>query len=789
MARKARRTMWFWPVTLVAVAILSVALWESIGGRGESDAALTTDRQPAGEQVAGEPASGTVDSPTADVGESPATGEAGAAAPASRLSLRIVRWPDGKRVAGATVRVASGDHLLAAEGRPSLDGYLELGVPNGIEALTVTASAPGHGSVERSLLVEDLGSRTVLMELRPTTGWIGRVVSSHGVPLAGAHVVARRYWPPRPAYLDDGEGEVHLTSVQATAPAQTGGVTNATGHFYVEPFRDDNVVDLVLSVVDEQFASERVHIPLPFVGQQLPDLVTFGASPLTGQVVDSSGYPVPHAVLQVDRGPGQDRYIEESLVADDEGRFRVNRVFSAQHLRVTEDRSWFLGGRTQGQELPLRDGWVRVEPGAPWVTLVLDPGGMVAGQLLDAASSQPIRDGRAVLRAGQGLTLASGLSDAEGHFELLLPPEDIGRRVQLRLSAVGYERWTRDTTVEPRLRAHQLPEYLSPGLGTQRIHGVVQLLSGGLSEAEVLEHPGPGEPAEGVVVRAYIATRGGPVGSWVLEDGLPSEFELVWEGVSDDAGAFSFIATADPSTRLVVISEMAAPEGALHLGQWGPQPLSAAAGGISFLQSYGQSVTVDVGGLEKGRRYLVQQTSWNPWTQSSWSGAVPFPVESEGWATISVQTATKGAAFFDVRVDRGPVSAPVASSTGWLELEDIQTQRIEIPPLRSVSGELRWFADGDWPDLCLAFVGDAVPTWRSEWVGESDWCVRPDKDGRFHLPELPPREYSLMLYRPLGDEGVEVLAEQTVSVTSDLFRLDAWPQRPAFSTEGYSSGR
>lgn len=706
----------------------------------------------------------------------------------SRLFLRVVRWPDGAIVTGAAVQVTADGETLIGRGRPSISGHLDVPVPEGVQSVRIVATAPEYSSTEVSLDAAAGLTGLVLLELRPTDGWLGRVVTSYGDPVVGAQVVARRYWPPRPAYLESQDGVVSITSVQAVAPASTGGLTNTTGHYYVEPFDDQNVVDLVLSVVNEAVASERMHVPLPHAEQELPDLVAFGAAPLTGRVVDQRGYPVPRVEVQVDRGPGLDRYVEESVFTDAEGRFSVGRVFSAQHLRVEDDRSWFMGGRTQALELPMRDGWVRVEPGAPWVSLVLDAGGAVAGSILDAASSQPVRDGLVLLMDERGAELAAVLADSDGRFEVLVPPGRIGERVTLQLSAPGYDAWSRSTIIEPRDTAHALPEFLSPGVGTHLVKGQVRVPEFDTTmqpTAQGVPNELLGEPAQGVVVRAYLATLGGPVGEWVITDELPEEFELFWEGVTGTKGEFAFLATGLPDDRLVVVSEMAVPDGALHLGHWGPQTLSVAKRGIRLLQSHGQSIRVDVNGLDADHRYLVQQTSWNPWTLSSWSGSAPFPVRSEGQSSLWLESATRGAAFFDVRVDRGPVSAPVASSTEWMDLADLQPPMLEIPEFRTVTGQIAWYAPADWPDLCLAFVGPPVPEWRSEWLGESDWCVRPREDGRFRLPGIPPGDYTLMLYRPVGVEGVEVLAERSVSVNDDLFQVPVWPQRPDSEAAAY----
>jgi hypothetical protein len=577
------------------------------------------------------------------------------------------------------------------------------------------------------------------------------------------------------------EEGVRITSVQAAAPAAAGGVTNTEGFYYVEPFDDQNVVDLVLSVVNDQVASERMHVPLPMPGQELPDLVALAAVPLAGEVLDSQGLPVPGAEVHVDRGPGLDRYVEEVIVADDRGRFRVGRVFSDQHLRAHEESGWFLGARSQGVELPMRDGWATVEPGVPFVSLILDEGGAGAGQILDASTSGPVRDGWAVASSA-GEELASGFADGQGRYQLGLPPRWVGQRVRVTVAAPGFENWVRDVLVEARDRVHSLPEYLSPGLGSQLVKGRVFLRETPRRVAQVppeAREAQQGDPVEGVTVRAWIARRGGPIGDWVLDDGLPEEFTLRWEGQTDAEGRFEFLATANQQDRIVLVSEVPGAQGALLLGRWGPQPLSSALAGVDFLQSYGQQLKVDVGGLDASRRFVVQQTSWNPWTDSSWSGTVPLPGAAVGWESVTIRTAKEGSAFFDVRVDRGPVSAPVASTDGWLDVGELEPLVLEIPEFRSVQGEILRFTAADWPDLCLAFVGPAVPAWRSEWLGESDWCVRPSRNGEFHLSAIPPGDYRLMLYRPVGVEGVEILAERAVTVEGDLSQVEIWAERAA----------
>ncbi len=745
--------------------------------------ASTDGREVEGELVDGRPGDAHVPPEGAERGGDGGPGARGAPTPVPRplaerrLHLSVERWPDGEPITGATVRVASGELVLLRGARPSLDGSLDVPVPDRVESLHVTASAEGYESGELLLdAVTDLGGEVVLA-LRPTRGWFGRVTNDFGDPVAGAQVVARRYWPPRPAYLEDSErGDVSITSVQAVAPAETGGRTNETGHYYVEPFDDTNVVDLVVSVVDEAMASERMHVPLPHPTQELPDLVTWAATPLAGRVVDADGYPMPGVEVHVDRGPGLDRYVEDVVFTDQDGRFTVGRVFSPQHLRADDGESWFLGGRSQGLQLAESDGWVRVEPGAPFVSLALDPGGAVAGTLLDAATSEPIGDGLARLTDARGDELVAGSTDATGSFLLALPPDRIGETVTLRLSAPGYQSWNRVTRVERRRDARVLPEYLSPGPGARRVSGSVR--------SGVWEDDG----IPGATVRAFVSDRGGPEGMHVLDAGLPPEFELAWEGATDAAGRFGLVLEAEADQRLVLVSELAHPHGALLFSTWGPFPVDFATerGEIPLRQFTDVSSSpVGVEGLLPNRRYLVQQTTWNPWTGSSWSGNVTVPLGVTGRHVVRIATAPAGTSFFDVRLDRGPVSAPVASTGGWLDLATLEPFDLRIPPFHTVQGDIGWYGPADHPDLCLAFLGAAVPDWRSEWLGESDWCVRPSTDGAFRVQDMPPGEYTMMLYRPVGVEGVEVLAERSVQVDAELFHVDIWPQRPDDAAASY----
>jgi len=127
-------------------------------------------------------------------------------------------------------------------------------------------------------------------------------------------------------------------------------------------------------------------------------------------------------------------------------------------------------------------------------------------------------------------------------------------------------------------------------------------------------------------------------------------------------------------------------------------------------------------------------------------------------------------------LDRGPVSAPVAALDDWIDVGRLASDRIDLTlvDFHAVRGAVVSFTERDWPELCVALVGRAVPAWRAEWLGENDWCVRPDRQGRFRLDAVPRGEYLVMLYRPAGTEGVEVLAQRELSVEADLFHVDVW---------------
>jgi hypothetical protein len=776
----------------LGLSVLAVAVWFVMQSQGEGADTATPGPGTAGGGLPSGSAADVVPATDEMIGS-----DAGRSRPTAwRLDVRVTRWPDSRLIVGASVRVASTLEVIAENVLTSRTGRVAVQLPEDTGRLHLRATAPGFRDGELILETPPTLGKVVELSLRPSDGWIGRVTTMHGVPVAGVQVSAHHYWPPRPTLIDpeDGQGVI-TTSMQGLGVAGVGGPTNATGHYYVEPFDENNVVELVLSVLSDSLASDRMHVPMPYGGQELPDLVASAAYPLDCQVVDRVGRAVAGARVNIDRAPGMDHVTEQTLLSEPDGWLRMGRLHAYQHVRVDEELGWFLGAFSQGVELPVLDGWVRVEADAAELTLVFDGGGGKRGLALDAENSAPMPESWASFESYAGEILAEQAVSEDGSFELRVHPDRIGQEHILRLSAIGYESREYPVSVDEMAYADQLSYFLPPGAGSHWVTGEVmgdadlrEIVAGGNLTPELAAELDKTWPFKlglpGMTVRAWLAERGGPVGDWVAKDGLPDGFELVWEGQTDSQGVFGFLTSSSLESRLLVVSEFAGPDGALYTGRWGPETLARAMSNLIVVTHAGSlPVEVRVEGLDGRGDLVVQQTSWNPWTNGSWTGAVEIPSGSKDWVHVTLDAAGLGWAFFDVRLVRGPVSAPVASSDGWVDLSSSEQLTLEVPPFHTVSGEIVWYSAADWPDLCVALVGQAVPTWRDEWIGEGDWCARPARDGRFRFAGVPPGDYLFMLYRPVGHEGVEVLAQREVSVQSDLFHLDIWSERPG--ADGY----
>jgi len=758
MSRRPRRRVLLVPALLVAT--LGLLAWLA-GTEAERTAPTTSSVSPPAEQAVGDAAAGA--QRASEASSPPQRGR--------RVVVQVARWPDERPIPGAEVDVTLAGLPWVRAARTSPGGQLALDLTEGARDLVLHVRAPGHAAGD--LYRDSLPARgeDLVVLLQPLSGWYGRVVSAFGEPLAGVQVLAWRHWTPRPALLDAGDEEgPRITSLQATAPASVSGPTNAEGYFLVEPFDDQNVVDLVLAVADGRFSSERAHVPLPSAGPELPDLVVAGPLVLEGVVRDGQGLPRAGVEVQLDRAPGRDRHVEASVVTDGAGGFRLPAIDGLQHLRLATATAWFMGGESAEGPLPWREGWLEVAPDAGWLSLRLDDGGSTPVRAFDAATSQPLVGASASLQDATGAWQADATTGLDGRAALATPPELVGRALRLTLAADGYEAAVRDVVVvaAPTHAGEELQLHLARGVGSLP-----------LSASVWWDAPDGGRTAlSGATVSVWHARSDGPVGAWLADEGLPEGYELLWEGASDERGQVQLVTALSPSDRLFVVADVPDGDGAVHAGRWGPDSVHQAQAGIDLVVPSGRLIDVQVGGLRRDSSYRLQQTSWNPWSATTWVGQRELAERTSGWQVLALGIAARGEAFFDVRLQREPVAAPVASTSGWLALDGIDQLVLEVATPRVVEGRVAFYHPDDWPDLCVGLLGSAVAEWRSEWLGESDWCARPLRDGSYRFAAVPPGDYLFVLYRPVGSEGVEILAQRQVTVETDLAHLDVWSERP-----------
>ena len=129
-----------------------------------------------------------------------------------------------------------------------------------------------------------------------------------------------------------------------------------------------------------------------------------GGALVTGQVIDATGGPVPHAIVRGERA--ESPVVAVDLEADDLGRFVL--WFPPGVMTLSAKATGYAPGRWQGPA-PTHD-----------VHLVLTPGGNIRGLVVSSVDGQPVSniEVRAVAARGSQLPPAPSTSGAEGAFEI-----------------------------------------------------------------------------------------------------------------------------------------------------------------------------------------------------------------------------------------------------------------------------------------------------------------------------------------------------------------------------------
>ncbi|MCB9896867.1 MAG: hypothetical protein H6825_02560, partial [Planctomycetes bacterium] len=499
--------------------------------------------------------------------------------------------------------------------------------------------------------------------------------------------------------------------------------------------------------------------------------------------------------LAVDRGPSGVHTSEEILVTDESGRLALPRHLSRTALALASPGLGIVDERVDGLPPRTFDGWAELPGDAREFVLHVDSPGRVRGVALDALHGEPVDDGLARLLApgddGNWRTVDTTRLRADGTFELRCEPSFKGWTLTVQLDAPGFASLEAPVFVEPAIDAwdEPLPFVLAkvPGALTIEI-GFAGSASWRLARGFPAEAParddvddeasdGASRVANGARLRAWISTVPGILGR--EGDALPESYRLVRdEWVSTQAPLT--LRTMEPSDHwLALLLEQVDDAGTPRYATWGPRTIGdAAQSRVHLVPRPPRSIEVDVTGLREDRRYFLGRTTWHPWVDDALSDYVWVSDGGRTERTLDVPLAGGASTFLDLRLDRGPVSASLASLLDWLPPFDALPERVRLaaPATYSVQGHVTWYTDADWPDTAVALLGEPVDEGRSDALGEHDWCTRPGKDGSYRFEDVPEGDYLFVLYRPAGDEGVEVLGQRPVSVRENLFQLEIWPE-------------
>ena len=556
--------------------------------------------------------------------------------PPGAVALSVLRFPDRAPLAGAHVQVfAPGgrpvrEAVVPPGGRLRLDDAL-LAHPEPLRVRVehheqaIVASRAWRGGIEYEAL------------LRPTTGWIGRVVDSHGAPLAGTRVagwwverprpfvnavspavlapeVARRLAPAQEDdAAPDGERAREDPPVQfiaAHAVLEATAPTDEEGWYYLPPLGGYVLGRLTLFADTERGSSSVLHVPLPDeLGTRLPELVVHAVRPLRGVVVDPDGFPVAGARVLVELADGWSR--TWLLTTDEDGAFAftgpscalaiaVEKVGyrigqPAQWKPASADGMWSaleeLVGPGRGAALyaeayadwraplPRARGCARVEAGHSDVRIVLERLAPVAVDVFDAQWGFPIADARVVARFG-GLDRRDVVARTGHDGRASVPGAD--REWQPSIVDVAADGYVPATVA-------LAPSELASPLR-------VRLVSSELADALPLGWPAPptgrvlGPDGEPLVARVAIHT---------------ADQERLWSGTSDREGRFPI---ALPPGAPVALRFFGATQGEVaYRGEIGPIGSEALLAGAQVVLRLDQSseCLVQVQGLESVRPYRL----------------------------------------------------------------------------------------------------------------------------------------------------------------------------------------
>jgi len=715
------------------------------------------------------------------------------------LTVQVVSWPDGRAIPDAEILVdPAPDGTLRWE-PVARDGRVWLVWAETHTRVTVRARADGFHEEIVEVRLSPEGTKQQIA-LRASEGYVGLVTTTLGDPVARARVKVWRSWPARPTFVTP-TGVEGLGPQLAVMPARgellADVYTDSRGRFGIRAFDERNVVDLVLTVVGDVAASEPMRVPMPYPARELPVLVARPAKPLVGQLLDERGNPLEGLSVEVDRGPGAVHGVEQVDVTDKEGRFSFLRHLGQQHLRVRAPNHELVGAFDGALQLPLvrskeplrsrvetagvpfvaQPPWILVEPDIGEVRVQLQGKGHVAGVISAARDDQGIEGALVTVSAatasGGWEILALVRSEASGRFHALILPADLHR--SLRLSV-------------------EHPHYVSVGLDVAS-SAYAEDLPNRLRLADA-----PRQDELTLTLREWARSaldrRKTQVFAWSDERGtvplfdaegllrLPPDHPPFWQFDGADfrrvMGRVTLPLPVEDGSRIVLLARGTREEVA-QVVSWEVTIADRNGGNRpDFPMAPIEDLQVGVDRPGKGERLQLRRTTWLPW----------FDVEQRhDQALLHLSGETTSRAFLSVsspswtRVElvepRQPVDL-VHDESGELEANEfraLDSLLLTCQPDHLVTGSVTDHSLGDWPDLAVALCGPATESHRPEALGQtSRWARATESFGDFRFDAVPTGVYTFLLYRPLDDEQVEVLAQRTVTVNHDLFHLDIWPE-------------
>lgn len=322
------------------------------------------------------------------------------------VSGRVINWSTGDGVGGAELTFGSDGDGEVTTVLSRSDGSFEL-APPGPGKLTLTAiSAAGflpyapellHSNI-RVALAKHKAVRGLTVFLFPAIDYHGKVIDATGAPVAGARV----------RLLGTPSGE------QTIEKLDTEWTTDKAGAFVFHA-ADDAVLEAVRgahrgwAVLDGNVAITRQLIIE--IGDAPPRDAT-----ITGRVVDGEGKPIAEVLVRAmpTTSSGPPRSVAFATTNDD-------GAFVLDHL----DRGSYELAAQAESLAPVIERDVR--GGARGVTLVMDPGALLAGTVADGADHPVGAFTLLVFRrmgAESELVVARSFVDPRGHFEARVPPGD-----------------------------------------------------------------------------------------------------------------------------------------------------------------------------------------------------------------------------------------------------------------------------------------------------------------------------------------------------------------------------